>query len=513
MDFLKRNFLFVVVFITGAAVLIIEVAAIRILAPYFGNTLFTISSIIGVVLGALSVGYYVGGIFADRYPRFSLFFLLIFIGGILSLFIQIFSRVILPAVGYSLDMKFGPPIMSLILFFPPSFVLGMISPMAIRLKALETEGIGRVSGSIFFWSTLGSIAGSFLAGFFLIPHLGISKVILYTSSVLLALGFLGMCFFRERAPRGGANLLGLLLIGGTAFSFVGGDISQPAQGLFGSVVFQQEGLYSQITIEETETEKGTVRSLRFDRSRQGGVFLESDELPIEYTKYYVLYRIINPDAKSALFLGGGAYATPRRLLLDANDIEKVDVVEIEPVLYSLAQRYFRLQEDPRLLNRVTDGRRFLQESLQNYDVIFGDVYYSVYSIPAHFTTQEFFQLAKSRLAEDGSFIMNVIGKLRGGGSQFLFSEIRTFRSVFPNSYLFAVQSPDNKEELQNFILLGLKDDKRAIDFEDSSILEDKNEIVRNLPKKLIPMEELDFHSAPIFTDDFSPVDYLTAQFF
>jgi len=166
MNFLKRNFLFFVVFTTGAAVLIIEITATRILAPYFGNTLFTISSIIGIVLGALSLGYYLGGVLADKYPKFSIFFFLIFIAGIFSLLIQVFSKTILPAIGYSLDMKLGPPIVSLILFLIPSLILGMMSPFAIKLKTLELKEVGKVSGKVFFWSTLGSIFGSFLAGFF-----------------------------------------------------------------------------------------------------------------------------------------------------------------------------------------------------------------------------------------------------------------------------------------------------------------------------------------------------------
>lgn len=197
MDFFKKNFLFFVVFISGAAVLIIEVTATRILAPYFGNTLFTISSIIGIVLGALSLGYYFGGALADRYPKFSIFFFLIFIAGIFSFLIQIFSKTILPAIGYSLDMKSGPPIASLILFFIPSLILGMMSPFAIKLKTLELKEVGKISGKVFFWSTLGSIAGSFLAGFFLIPHLGISKVIIYTASLLAFIGLLGILFLKN----------------------------------------------------------------------------------------------------------------------------------------------------------------------------------------------------------------------------------------------------------------------------------------------------------------------------
>jgi len=108
--------------------------------------------------------------------------------------------------------------------------------------------------------------------------------------------------------------------------------------------------------------------------------------------------------------------------------------------------------------------------------------------------------------------MNIIGKLEGKGSLLLLSEIKTFRSVFKNSYLFAVDSP-SKKGLQNFILLGLKNDSQKIDFGSEQILENENEIIRNLPEKLIKPESLSLDSALTLTDDFAPIEYLTAKLF
>ncbi len=509
MNFFKRNFLFFIVFITGAAVLIIEVTATRILAPYFGNTLFTISSIIGIVLGALSLGYYIGGILADKYPKFSVFFFLIFIAGVFSLLIQGLSKTILPALGYGLDIKVGPPVISLILFFIPSLILGMMSPFAIKLKSFELKEIGKVSGSVFFWSTLGSVAGSFTAGFLLIPHFGISKIIISTGLVLVVTGILGFWFSKTDKSKNHFKKYKFLsfLIFVLLFSLASFFLPKPE-----FVIFQKDGLYSQITVEEVKIKGKQARVLRLDRSPEGAIFLESNELPFEYTRYYALYEIVNPQAEKALFLGGGAYSNPRRLLLDQNNIKIVDVVEIEPILYQLAKQYFKLREDPRLLNHIADGRRFLKETNENYDLIFADVYYSIYSIPIHFTTREFFSLAKSRLSENGIFLMNIIGKLEGKGSLLLLSEIKTFRSVFENSYLFAVDSPSRKGS-QNFILLGLKNDSQRIDFRSKEVLENENEIIRNLSKKLVNFEGLDLDSAFILTDDFAPIEYLTAKLF
>jgi len=510
MDFLKRNFIFLIVFITGAVILIIEVTATRILAPYFGNTLFTISSIIGIVLGALSLGYYLGGLLADKCPNFSTFFFLIFIAGIFSLLIQVFSKTILPIIGYSFDIDWGPPLISLILFFIPCLTLGMLSPFAIRLKTLELKEIGKMSGRVFFWSTLGSITGSFLAGFFLIPYFGINKIIISTGSLLAVMGLLGIWFFRNddskirlRKPKFFLFLIIILII---VLFFSSANFFARAE----SIIFQKDGFYSQITVEERPFQDKKARFLHLDRSWQSGIFLESDELPSAYQKYYIIYEIINPQAEKALFLGGGTYSMPRKLLLDKNNIKSVDVAEIEPTLYQLTKQYFRLQEDSRLFNHITDGRRFLKETNENYDLIFVDVYDAGGLIPFHFTTKEFASLIKSKLSENGFFLMNIAGTLEEESNLLLLSQIKTLRSVFKNSYLFAVNSP-SKKEIQNFIIIGLKSDSQKIDFESKEILENKNEIIRNLPEKSVDIEDSTLDPAFILTDDFAPIEYLTAK--
>src|SRR4030042_6398600 len=509
MSFFKRNFLFFIVFITGGAVLIIEVTAFRILAPYFGNTLYSTSSIIGVVLGALSLGYYFGGVLADRYPRYSLFFSLIILAGFFSLFIQGISKALLLILGYSLNMQIGPLIVSLFLFFIPSLILGMMSPFAIKLKSLKEKQVGRISGSIFFWSTLGSIVGSFTAGFFLIPSFGIDIIIISVGTFLIVTGILGLIFSTPEQYKDflkGKKLFLFLIFLALVLSF---GLSYAPRSE--RVIFQKDGFYNKIIIENYEIANNKARILKTDNYFiQGGIFLDSEELPLEYAKYYILYKTLNPQAEKVLFLGGGAYSIPRRLLSESNNIQKVDVAEIEPELYSLAQNYFGLKEDKRLLNHIADGRRFLYNADEDYDFIFADIYYSISSIPVHFTTQEFFRLAKDRLSENGFFLMNVIGMLDQEANQLLLAEIKTFRSVFPNSYFFAVDSP-NKKGIQNFIFLGFKNDNQKIDFSSQEILDNENEIIRKLPEKLININDVDFSSAYLITDNFAPIEYLTAK--
>ncbi|MFH0792334.1 MAG: fused MFS/spermidine synthase [bacterium] len=506
---MNRKVILATVFFTGAAVLVIEVTATRILAPYFGNTLYTVSSIIAVILGALSIGYYFGGILADKNPDYRRFFYIIIVAAIFCLLIQLFSVSILKDLGYVLNIKWGPLIVSMIIFFIPSALLGMLSPYAVKLISHDLATAGRDSGMIFFLSTLGSITGSLITGFYLIPNYGVSAIIIATALFLFIIGAIGIFLFRISSTEKSflkmeiAILCGILgiMIGMMMLIFATSKRDD-------STIFQKDGLYGRIRITTQEINNRPALNLYIDRTREGAVYTDSYELPVRYANYYSLYQLINPEMKTALFLGGGLYSMPRALLMDSQDIENVDVAEIDPELYILARKYFNLVEDRRLTNNVGDGRRFLIETNNKYEMIFADVYYSLYSIPVHFTTREFFQLAKSKLADNGFFAMNVIGSLDENKNDFLLSEFKTFQSVFKNSYIFS-DSPKGKG-IQNFIFLGIKDEGYNLDLIAGH---SRLPIIGDLADKIINPADLPLNTAIILTDDYSPVEKLTADTF
>ena len=200
--------------LAGMAVLIIEITAIRMLAPFFGNSIFTISSVIGIILAALGLGYYLGGSLADRRPSAVWFFSLIVIAGFSVLLLQFLNAVLLPGIAYKLSLINGPLIVSLLMFFLPAMFLAMLSPFAITLlHAREADrGVGNASGLVFFWSTLGSIAGSLSTGFLLIPHWGIGNIIVGVGSGLVLLGGVGLLMTRKlpKILPVGLALLGLI---------------------------------------------------------------------------------------------------------------------------------------------------------------------------------------------------------------------------------------------------------------------------------------------------------------
>ncbi len=498
MTLIKKFTLPFVVFITGACILIIEVIAVRILSPYFGNTIFTFSSVISIVLMALSIGYFLGGRIADKYPEERIFFRIILLGSLSVFLLYFLNSFFLSSISYSLSIISGPIFLSFLLFFIPSFLLGMLSPFAIKLQKLrmKEEGIGTISGNIFFYSTLGSIFGSLLSGFFLIPHFGIDKIILSISAILFIISFIPLLKMRIKKID---IIILLILIIGIVFLIFFEDKKDE------NVIYQKDGVYERIKIYDGQYRKKPVRFLRQDKSFSAAMFIDSDELVFDYTKYYSIYEDLDIELKNVLAIGGGAYSVPKKILEESLKTN-IDVVEIEPSLFDLGKKYFRIPDNQRLNNFVEDGRKFLFKTNKKYDLIFSDVYRSLYSIPIHFTTEEFFQIAKSKLSENGIFLANVIGNLSENANDFTLSEIKTFKKVFPNSYFLAVISPEYLDS-QNMIFLGLNNEKK-IDFNDEIIKNNQNEIIRNLSKKIINIDNFDFSKYTKLTDNFSPVEYL-----
>ncbi|MBL8160159.1 fused MFS/spermidine synthase [Candidatus Saccharibacteria bacterium] len=497
----------VTVFLTGACVLVIEVAAMRILSPYFGNTLYATSSVLGVILGALSLGYYLGGRLADKRPSRNLFYAIILSGGLLTFALQFFSLVFLPFIGYDLPITTGPLISSLFMFLLPGVALGMLSPFAIKLQSLRfpESGTGTIAGEVFFWSTLGSIAGSLLTGFVLVPLFGLNATILGTAIFLSLLG--GVPLVSRRLLR--HNKLLLLLFAAVAMATSNSLLIASARE---NAIYTKDGIYERIKIfDDTDEPYSLGQPARFmlqDRSNSSAMYLDSDELAFPYTRYYALYKGIKPDASRSLVLGGAAYSIPKALLADSPAM-KVDIAEIEPSLYELAQQYFRLQPSPRLNNQIIDGRRLLATTDKRYDVIFSDVYYSLYSIPAHFTTREFMQLTRDRLQPGGVFIANLIGSVEQTTPSFILSEIKTIQSVYPQVHVFAVGSPEQKSA-QNIILVGVNS-KTPVDFGSPVFKDSPLAEMQTLQQHQLDLSGIDLSSHTILTDNYAPVEYYMSK--
>lgn len=490
-----------VAFLTGAAVLVLELSATRILSPYFGNTIFSFSSVITTILAALSAGYYIGGTRADQEPSPEPFYKTILFGGLSVCLLQVLSLYLLPLLG-RLPITWGPLVSAAMMFFLPAFFLGMLSPHAVKLQAIAstTEGVGTVSGTIFFWSTLGSLFGSLSTGFVLIPRIGLQAILLGVGGALLAVALGGLALHNRLRPRYLVHCVAAVIVSGLL-------VGVRTQTIRNTYVFLKDGVYERLAIQDKQTNGSTVRRFFQDRSTSGAIRLASDELGTAYSRYYELYRVFTPNLKDALFIGGGIYSMPNQLLKQAPEAT-VHVAEIEPSLKGLAERYFNLRPTGRLVNHLVDGRRLLSESDQNYDFVFSDVYNSLFSIPSHFTTTEFFVVAKSRLRPGGVFIANIIGTLKDSNPSFVKSELKTFTDIFPASYVFAVQDPLSTSR-QNLILVGVnRQDAVPLDrFANSN----GAALVEKFKSHLVDLSQLELDRHPTLTDDYAPVEYFNAS--
>ena len=492
--------------LAGMAVLIVEIAAVRMLAPFFGNSIYTVSSVIGIVLAALGLGYYLGGQLADRRPSTAWFFGLIVAAGFSVLLLQLLYAVLLPAIAYKLSLTRGPLVVSLLMFFLPAMFLAMLSPYAITLLHARAAGggVGNASGLVFFWSTLGSIAGSLATGFLLIPHWGIGSVIAGVGAGLVLLGGVGLLLART-SGRGVA--LGVTLLGLAAGALLGKIAAAGDRG----EVYAADGLYERIVIRDVALRGRGARILLQDRGVSGGMYLDDGSMAFDYTKYFELYRLFTPELRAALAIGGGAYSVPGAILRDSPRAI-VDVAEIDPSLHALAQRYFALPADARLRNHVIDGRRFLHDTAERYDLIFSDAYSSFISAPPQFATFEFFRLARSRLREDGVLIANFYGSLAPDARAAILAVLRTMRAAFPQVYVVATISPES-EALQNFIFIGhnaSQPGERA-DLRRAAALAFAHPVLKGVAALELRASADLVEAHPLLTDDFAPLEHYAAN--
>lgn len=445
----RRALLLATVFTTGASVLIVEVAAVRLLSPYFGASLYVLSSVLTVILFALALGYYVGGKLSDHRVTYRILYGIITAGGLALLSLIVLAQFGLPALAPGTSLLFGPLIFSLSLFFLPAFLLGIDSPYVIRLLTNETDATahGAAVGATFFWSTTGSIVGSLISGFLLIPFLGLTETFLLTGAVLVLLGIIGLTlthtpFFNASWHFGVPHKRSFLLVLAAGVFFATLLYASHVYTPHADAIYRDDGYYSQIHIYDTPYRGGTARVLRRDTNSSAAIFLDRDTPVFPYIQFMQMYQHVHPEPNAVLALGGGAYTVPRMVLHDTEETS-IDVVEIEPSLFELAERYFDLPESERVKNHVADARAHLLRSESVYGVIFVDVFSAGTFIPPHLVTTEFFTLVAEHLTDDGIAVVNFIGAIpREDERTMTGSFTKTVTEVFPGVAIYAMEGAD-----------------------------------------------------------------------
>jgi predicted membrane-bound spermidine synthase len=317
---MKKYKMKITVFLCGALDMVLELVAARILSPYVGSSNLIWTTIIGIMLTSMSIGYWVGGKIADKKPDIKVLSLFILIGAFFTSLIPIFETVLVkPLSAASNQLVLVAIICSAVVFGIPSFILAMVTPFAVKLEDESHDDIGRTSGSVSSLSTIGSIVGTFVAGFLLIPNLGVRMLIVIITVVLFILSF--MMFDKKSIKY--SSLMFFILIILLILNYCGKVLFENNNP---DIIADVDSQYSRIWIKNVSTEDTIYKTMQVDTGLESYINQSTNEMGSAYLYYYNLFDYFNKDAKSTLMIGGAAYTYPTYYLNNYED-KVIDVVE------------------------------------------------------------------------------------------------------------------------------------------------------------------------------------------
>lgn len=429
----------VIAMLAGAAIMIIEIAAGRLISRYLGQSLYTWTSVIGIVLAGMSLGNYVGGRTADRFEPVKLIGALLGLGAVGCFMIPPLNK-LAGRWEVLLDLSWPARIFlhTFVAFFIPSALLGCIGPVAAGLALQSGRAPGRTLGAVYAAGAVGSIVGTFAAGYWLIATVGTTPVILLVGSIMA----LAALFIRSALARA----VGLLLcMAGLTLALAptpalerwtaqAGWRDQPPPG----TVFWKESRYQQVAV-KTMSADPNHRGMYLDKMlhSEAKVGRPADLL---YRYAWVYEAVLDarhppPAPVRAFVIGGGGYTFPS-YLATTRPGSRVEVAEIDPVVTEAAVQAFGFSSMPEIAIHHADARNLVADWIRQrargyaieFDYILGDTF-NDYSVPFHLTTVEFTRMLADLLAPDGVYMLNMIDRF--DSARFLGAIVNTFREVFP----------------------------------------------------------------------------------
>lgn len=493
------SFYYTYVFCTGAAVMALELAASRFLAPYFGTSMIVWANIIGLILLALSIGYFVGGRIADKHPSRNLLMYLSLSAGVWTASLPIWGHFIFGNLSSGImstpvTMIVLSLIAILLVFAPPVFLLAMVSPFTIRLTTRDFKESGKVAGNLYAFSTIGSLVGTFGTAFGTIPFLGVVQTLICWSLVLIVISIVGLS---RRAQIGSISLVVF-----TALTV--GDIltSQTNRSPYGKVVWHKDTLYQYVQVV-----KQSDNSMALIYNEGGGVqsvHRPGDALgPGDYYDDYLMLPFLLPYPKQVAILGSAGGTIPH--LLSVYDKfyfpqMKVTGVEIDNAVIPLDYKYFGLRsQDATLVNE--DARVFIRQTPVHYDIVVVDAYMNQIYIPPHMSTEQFFEEIQSKLTPTGILALNVNAVSQK--STLLLSFEKTLQQVYP--YVYRVRARGDF----NYLLIASAHPLSTNDFSAYDLSSALRSIAGDWPARLKPLTSRDVSGGMILTDNRAPVEMLT----
>jgi len=498
----QRNWLWqpnLIVFVSSACIMILELVAGRMIAPHVGSSLYTWTSVIGVVLAGISLGNYLGGRLADRWAS------LRFLGGVYLLAaITSFTILWVDRLGRVTPSDWPIVVEILVLttamFFVPCTILGMISPIVAKLAVSDLATTGSTVGKIYAAGALGSIVGTFATGFVLISWFGTYTIVIGVALLLSALGILFLLGARWQAA-----VLALLVI-------IGGGTVATRQGWNKGPCVRETNYYC-IKMYDDLVGGEPIRLLVLDHLVHSYVSLtDPTTLIYGYEKIYAEmaeYRARTKSPPDVLMIGGGGYTFARYMQVTYPQAA-MHVIEIDPGVTEFAYAELALKPEWNILTWNEDARTFFaRPPTRRYDLILGDAF-NHYSVPYHLTTREFNERVRAWLADDGLYVVNIID---GAYGQFVRAYYHTLRQTFKHVYL-VVGNPDWRQTTRSFFVLISTDQPMDLTTLASCDAGDGDALTMRLLADDKEIQRL-LTEAPLvtLTDQYAPVDQMLASVF
>ncbi len=486
------------VFLSSAILLVLEITAGRLIAPYVGVTIYSWTSIIGVILAGLSLGNWIGGRLADRGAGERTVGVVLLLSGLFSVLSLFVLALIAPWLqGSQLDLVSSSFLYVLGMFFIPAVFLGIPTPMLTTLALNLDQRTGHIVGRMHALSALGSIIGTFVTGFVLIQYVG-SRNVVILSSVLLVL--LAVPFFRSGNKSLPVALLALLAVGGW--------VTHSKEGFTNPCEYESNYFCLRVVDVPDMAPFGNARALVLDHLIHGINHESRGDLLIPPYMHLMQELVENHFAdqpersRSYFFAGGGSYTQPRAVLAMDPQAE-VTVAELDPMVTRVVEDAMYVDTGPmRVLHG--DARTSLYRlTNERFDVIVTDAFHDI-AIPYHLVTLEFVQLVRARLRADGFFTTNVVDAFPN--PRMVKSLMKTLQQEFDYVDVWLDQIPEGEERMT--YILSASD--RAIE---EDVLRASMGLNRSWFRVTVPLLNSGTQLAelPIFTDDYVPVERLISS--
>ena len=503
-----RRYLYVTAATTGAAIMIVEILGAKMLAPYVGTSHFVWTAQIAVTLVALSAGYYAGGRLVDRSQRLGRVYWAI-LGA--AVYLGAAVLVVEPVAYWCLDFQLalGSLMASAFLFFLPLALLAMVGPYFIRVLTSAVAGVGGNIGRLTAISTLGSFAGTILIGYVLIPHLANSTTMYLTSCALMAVAagyFFGWGRKKTSPMAAMAGIAVGLALGGEGVAHER-MISLPARGDEAAIqeVYRANSNFGRLQVLNLSW-PGSSEQLRY---YMNDLLIQNDYDPVAKKSIgaftYMLHDLAgayHPGIHDVLCIGMGVGIVPMEF---AREGARVDIVEINPAVVPVAEKYFNF--DPKLVHlTIDDGRHYLNRCRTNYDAIILDAFIGD-SSPSHLLSRQAFAAMQRVLKPGGVLIMNTFGSTNPGKDFFAASVSKTLQSVFGRVRICGTSGPG----VVNMFFSA--SDRPEMTLGEFPNIEEVPE-TRKCREEVSYARNADWHTEPadgiVLTDDYNPLEYYDA---